>query len=286
MYWGNHRLEFNNGTLVMGVLNVTPDSFSDGGHFFSHENAIAQGEKMAAEGADILDIGGESTRPYSDPVDANEEIRRVVPVIETLAKRVKIPISIDTSKAAVAQSAIAAGAAIINDVCALKHDPHMADVAAEAGVPIILMHMKETPRTMQVDPVYNDLIAEISDFLQQAANRAIEKGISQSKIIIDPGLGFGKTLRNNCHLLRELTAFHSLGYPILVGTSRKRFLRDLIKDMDSSDISPMLESVEVATCASVAAAAMNGAQIVRVHDVAGARITLTIIDAINNGSLA
>ncbi|MBW2367248.1 MAG: dihydropteroate synthase [Deltaproteobacteria bacterium] len=285
MCWGNHRLDFNNRTLVMGVLNVTPDSFSDGGRFFSPEDAIAQGEKMAADGADILDIGGESTRPFSDPVNADEEIHRVVPVIKTLAKRVKIPISIDTTKAATARSAIAAGAAIINDVGALKRDPHIADVAAEAGVPVILMHMKETPRTMQVAPVYDDLITEISDFLQQAADRAVRKGISHSKIIIDPGIGFGKTLTHNCHLLRNLTAFGSMGYPILIGTSRKRFLRDLIKDGDLSDSSPALQSVETATHASVAAAAMNGAHIVRVHDVAGARVTLTIIDAINYGPL-
>jgi dihydropteroate synthase len=202
--WGKHRLVLGKRTCIMGILNVTPDSFSDGGNFFTFNEAVAQGQKLFEEGADILDIGGESTRPFSDAISDEEEIRRVIPVIENLSARIHIPISIDTTKAAVARKAIQAGASIINDVSALRLDPGIADVAAEYDVPVILMHMLGTPKTMQADPVYDDLIKEIKEFLNNAVDYAESKGISKSKIIIDPGIGFGKTVEHNLLLIKHL----------------------------------------------------------------------------------
>ncbi len=280
--WDNHRLSFGKQTRVMGVLNITPDSFSDGGKFFTFENAVAQGQKLVEDGADVLDIGGESTRPFSDAVSAEEEIQRVVPVIEKLAPRVSIPISIDTTKASVARRAIQAGASIINDVSALRLDPEMAGVAAEYGVPVILMHMLETPKTMQVSPAYDDLIAEIKAFLENSINHAEKKGISRSKIIIDPGIGFGKTVEHNLLLIKYLNEFQVLDAPILIGPSRKAFIRNLLKDTAVEEIRPDLAVVESGTQAAVAAAAFNSAHMVRVHNVANTRTTLKIIDAIKN----
>jgi len=201
--WGKHNLELGVNTCIMGILNVTADSFSDGGHYFTVETAVAQGKKLVEDGADILDIGGESTRPFSDAVSAEEEIRRVVPVIEELASCISIPISIDTTKAKVAKRAIQAGAAIINDVGSLWLDSAMADVAAENEVPVVLMHMLGTPKTMQISPVYGDLIGEIRAFLKNAIANAEKRGISRSKVIVDPGIGFGKTVEHN------LTRFNS-----------------------------------------------------------------------------
>jgi dihydropteroate synthase len=282
MTWGNHCLPFGNRTLVMGILNVTPDSFSDGGQFFSHDEALDQGNRLIDEGADILDIGGESTRPYSDPVPAEEEIRRVVPIIEHLAKHISIPISIDTTKAEVARKALDAGASIINDVSALRQDERMAEVAAAAGVPIILMHMKDAPKTMQVDPIYKDVVNDIRDFLNKAVKTAVAAGIDRDKIIIDPGIGFGKTVTHNLQLINRLNEFEELGCPIMVGPSRKFFLRQLIKHEDEKDIPANQPRVETATQAAVSAAVLNGAQFVRVHDVESTRRTVTIIDAIRN----
>ena len=266
----------------MGVLNITPNSFSDGGNFFTFDDAVAQGAKLAADGADILDIGGESTRPFSDPVSAEEEIRRVVPVIEKLAARVSIPISIDTTKAAVARRAIAAGASIINDVSSLRLDRDMADLAAESGVPVILMHMLGTPKTMQVDPEYDDLIGEIKAFLEKSIDHATAKGISKSKIIIDPGVGFGKTKTHNLLLITHLREFKTLGVPVMIGPSRKAFKRNILKDKAHKDIRPDLPEVEIGTQAAVAASILNGADLVRVHNVANTRTTVKIIDAIKN----
>jgi dihydropteroate synthase len=219
--WGKHRLILGKRTCIMGIVNVTPDSFSDGGKFFTLDDAVAQGQKLFEEGADILDIGGESTRPFSDEVSDEEEIRRVIPVIENLAARISIPISIDTTKAGVARRAIQAGASIINDVSALRLDHGIADVAAEYDVPVILMHMLGTPKTMQTDPVYDDLIKEIKEFLKNAMDYAESKGISKSKIIIDPGIGFGKTVEHNLLLIKHLHEFKTLDVPILIGLSRK-----------------------------------------------------------------
>lgn len=278
--WGSHRLELGKQTRVMGVVNITPDSFSDGGKFFDTDAAVAQGLKLAEDGADILDIGGESTRPFSEPVSAEDETRRVVPVIDALANRVSIPISIDTTKAAVARRALDAGASIVNDISALRMDPQLAEVTAGANVPLIVMHMLGTPKTMQVEPEYDDVVEDIKSFLFDAIDRAVENGIGRDRIIIDPGIGFGKTIEHNLLLIQNLKAFDELQAPILIGPSRKAFIRYLLKDKDSSDIRPDLPVVETGTQAAVSAAGLTGAHIVRVHDVAGTVATLRIIDAI------
>lgn len=280
--WGRHRLELGAKTAVMGVVNVTPDSFSDGGHFFSADTAVAHGRKLAEDGADILDIGGESTRPFSEPVTVKEELQRVMPVIESLTDQVSIPISIDTTKAEVARRALDAGAAIINDIGALRLDPELGAVASEYGVPIILMHMLGTPKTMQVTPEYGDLIGEIRTFLEQAVERAESAGIPREMIIVDPGIGFGKTFDHNLYLLQQLGHFQDMGAPILVGPSRKAFIRHLLKEDGESDLSPLLPQVEIGTQAAVAASILNGAHIVRVHDVGNTQATANIIDAIVN----
>ncbi len=266
----------------MGVVNVTPDSFSDGGKFFARDAAVAQGQKLAADGADILDIGGESTRPFSDPVSADAEIERVIPVIEKLADQLTIPISIDTMKAEVARRAIDAGASMINDVSALRFDPAMGEVARQFETPVVLMHMLGSPKTMQDSPAYDNLIADISDFLKDAIERAQKQGISKSKLIVDPGIGFGKTVSHNLFLIRHLSAFAALEVPILIGPSRKAFIRKLLKDEQNNDIPPDLPIVETGTQAAVAAAVLCGAHIVRVHDAANTRATIRILDAIRS----
>jgi dihydropteroate synthase len=278
--WGNHRLELGTKTSIMGVVNVTPDSFSDGGHFYETDAAIAQGLALAQEGADILDIGGESTRPFSESVPAAVEMERVIPVIRGLAEQLDIPISIDTTKSEVAEKALAAGASIINDVGALRMDPEMGSVAARYGVPVILMHMKGTPKTMQVSPVYDDLMGEISRFLEEAIQRATDSGVDRDKIIIDPGIGFGKTLDHNLSILANLRAFEALDAPILVGSSRKAFIRKLLKKEEGQELPVDHPDVETGTQSSVAAAILNGAHIVRVHHVSNTCSTARIADAI------
>ncbi len=280
--WDKYSLDLGKRTCIMGVLNVTPDSFSDGGKFFTFDDAVVQGYKLFEDGADILDIGGESTRPFSDPVSEEEEILRVVPLIERLSKHISIPISIDTTKAGVAEQAIKAGASIINDISSLRFDPKMADVAVDYGVPVILMHMLGNPKTMQIEPEYDDLITEIKSFLEDAIDRAENRGISRSKIIIDPGIGFGKTFGHNLLLIQRLQELKTLNAPILIGTSRKAFIRNILKDKTDKDINPDSAIVETGTQASVAAAVLNGAHIVRVHDVVNTRVTLKIIDAVKN----
>jgi dihydropteroate synthase len=275
LQWSNHLLDLRRKTHVMGVLNVTPDSFSDGGLFFEAERAVEQGLSLAAQGADMIDVGGESTRPYSRRISDSEEMDRVIPVIQTLAREVNIPISIDTYKGAVAREAIRAGASMINDISALRFDPQMPSVAAAAGVPLICMHMKGTPETMQVAPSYSDLIREISDFLDDAVKRAVAGGVQEELIIVDPGIGFGKGLEDNLTLIRELSRFASLGRPILLGTSNKSFIgRILGKELHERDLGTM---------ATVAAGALNGAHIVRVHKVREAVETVKIIDAVKWG---
>ena len=278
--WSDRTLELGKRTCIMGVVNVTPDSFSDGGKFFDTEVAIAQGEKLAADGADILDVGGESTRPFSDPVSVDEEIRRVVPVIEQLAQRVSIPISIDTTKAEVARQALEAGAAIINDVAALRFDPGLAALAAEFDTPLILMHMLGEPKSMQVAPRYDNLVEDICSFLEDAVARAVKLGVSRSKIIVDPGIGFGKTVTHNLLLLKHVQAFSSLDLPVLIGASRKAFIRKILRQTQEEDIRPDLPIVEIGTQAAVAAAVLYGAHIVRVHDVANTVATVKILDAL------
>jgi dihydropteroate synthase len=278
--WGRHVLELGRRTCIMGVLNVTSDSFSDGGRFLDPGLAVAQGERLAAEGADIIDIGGESTRPFAEPVPVEEEIRRVVPVVAALAARIRVPISVDTSKAVVARRALEAGAVMINDVAALRFDPDLAKVAAEFGVPVILMHMRGEPRTMQVAPHYNELVADIREFLEGAAAGAERQGIPRTRLVVDPGIGFGKTLEHNLQLIRRLPEFAGLDLPILVGPSRKAFIRRLVKPDGEKDISPTLPVVETGTQAAVAAAVLNGAHIVRVHDVGNTLATVKVVDAI------
>ncbi len=278
--WGEHSLVFGKQTRIMGILNITPDSFSDGGKFFAFDKAVAQGQKLYQDGADILDVGGESTRPFSDQVPVEEEIRRVVPVIEKLASRVSIPISIDTTKTEVARRALEAGASMINDVSALRLDEDLAALAAEYDVPVILMHMLGTPKTMQIEPAYDDLISEIKTFLEKAIDRAVKRGIAKSKIIIDPGIGFGKTRAHNLSLIGHLGQFKTLDVPIMIGPSRKAFLRNILKDKNLEDIQSDLPVVETGTQAAVAVSALNGAHIIRVHNVANTRATLKIIDAI------
>ena len=282
LHWGSHRLELGLRTLVMGVVNVTPDSFSDGGEFLSKDRAVAHGKKLAGEGADIVDIGGESTRPFSEGVSLKEELSRVIPVIEILAGSLSIPISIDTTKSEVARQALKAGASIINDISALRSDPQMTAVAAEAAVPVIVMHMLGAPKTMQVSPDYGDVVIDCCDFLQQRVEDAVAQGLDRGKLIVDPGIGFGKTFGHNLTLLRRLSEFQHLDLPILVGTSRKAFIRDLLKAANGSPARPQDPVVEIGSQATVCAAAMNGAHIVRVHDVGAARAAVKVVDAIIN----
>jgi dihydropteroate synthase len=259
----------------MGVLNVTPDSFSDGNRYFQKDVAISHGIAMARDGADIIDVGGESTRPYSRRLHAQEEADRVIPVIEALHKEIDVPISIDTYKSDVAKAALRAGASMINDISALRFDPEMGNVAAKAGVPVVLMHMKGTPESMQDRPAYRDLLSEILDFLENAKERAMDAGIRPELVMLDPGIGFGKTFDDNLTIIRELSRLQKLRSPILVGTSNKAFIgRILDKEPDQRD---------VGTMATVAAAALNGAHILRVHEVRKAVETLKIIDAIRRG---
>lgn len=258
----------------MGILNVTPDSFSDGGLFFDRQDAVAHGMALEQAGADIIDIGGESSRPFSEPVLAEEEIRRVVPVIEELADRVSVPISIDTTKAEVAKRALEAGAVIVNDIGALRLDPDLGGLVADRGVPIVLMHMLGTPKTMQNDPHYDDVVTEVKDFLANAIARAEAAGIDRKKTVIDPGIGFGKTVNHNLRLIEGLGALQALDVPILIGPSRKSFIQKLLGPDD--------ERREIGTQAAVTAAALNGVHIVRVHDVERTRGTLKLVDAIMN----
>jgi dihydropteroate synthase len=269
-------------TLVMGVVNITPDSFSDGGDFLASDRAIAQGEKLVRDGAHIIDIGGESTRPFSEGVSIDEELRRVIPVIESLAGRISVPISIDTTKSEVARKALQAGASILNDISALRNDPEMVRVAAEFAVPVIVMHMLGSPKTMQVSPTYDDVVTDCAEFLQQCVQQAVAHGLDRSQLIVDPGIGFGKTFGHNLTLLQRLSEFQRLDLPILVGTSRKAFIRDLLKRDSDQAPHPQDPIVETGSLATVSAAAMNGAHIVRVHDVANTCAALKIVDAIVN----
>ncbi|MCS7197334.1 MAG: dihydropteroate synthase [Candidatus Bipolaricaulota bacterium] len=262
-------------TLVMGILNVTPDSFSDGGRFFSFESALERARQLIREGADIIDIGGESTRPGAEPVPEAEELRRVIPVICAIRKESAVPISIDTYKARVAEAALEAGANIINDISALRFDPQMVKIVAQARVPVVLMHMQGEPRTMQQNPTYVDVVREIKEFL--AERIAFARAHNIEKIIIDPGIGFGKAVAHNIEILRRLGELKELGYPILIGTSRKSFIGKLGGTEENP--LPVHERLE-GTIASNVIAVLNGAQIVRVHDVAAMKKALTIVDAV------
>lgn len=273
--WGNRSLRFEEKTVIMGVLNVTPDSFSDGGHYFSKENAVNQALALEAEGADIIDVGGESTRPYAEKVSLEQELERVIPVIEGIRDAVKVPISIDTYKAKVARKALDAGASIINDISALRFDPEMVSVAAEAGVPLILMHMKGTPGDMQNNPVYNGLMGEITDFFKERIEKAERGGIARDMLILDPGIGFGKSFDHNLEIIRDLEELSILDRPLLLGSSRKAFIGNIL------DNEP--EERDTGTMATLSAGILNGAHIVRVHNVKMARETVKVVDSIMAG---
>jgi dihydropteroate synthase len=260
----------------MGIVNVTPDSFSGDGLGADVGAAVERGLRMVEEGADILDIGGESTRPGSEAVPIEHELRRVIPVIEGIARRSSAPISIDTYKARVAREALAAGACIVNDITGLRGDAEMPEVARQAGAAVIVMHMQGTPRTMQDNPHYDDVIGEISAFLKQQADAALAAGIARDQIVVDPGIGFGKNLEHNLEILRRLADFKALGYPVLVGPSRKGFIGAILDLSASWRIDQRLEG----TAAAVALAIANGADIVRVHDVAQMVRVARVADAI------
>jgi dihydropteroate synthase len=259
----------------MGVLNLTPDSFYDGGRRNDPDRAIADGIAMAAAGADIVDIGGESTRPGAAPVSVADELERVLPVIKGMRRTVEVPISIDTYKSAVARAALSAGADIVNDISALRFDTDMAGLVARERVPIVLMHMQGTPRTMQAAPQYDDVVRDVAAFLQQQVEFAVHSGVPRRQIIIDPGIGFGKTLQHNLTLLRRLGDFLHLGAALLVGASRKRFIGTIL-DLEAD------ERLEGSLAVAVAAA-MAGANIVRVHDVKETWRALRMADAIRFG---
>lgn len=257
-------------THIMGILNVTPDSFSDGGRFFDYERAVERGVELANQGADFLDIGGESTRPGSEAVSEEEEMRRVVPVIERLSSVVSIPLSIDTTKSGVARAAISAGACIVNDVSGMTYDPDMLQTACDGKATVVLMHMLGTPKTMQQKPVYRDVVSDVCQFLEKQSALARRRGIEQ--IIVDPGLGFGKELHHNIELMKRLSEFSRLGYPVLVGPSRKSFIGKIL------DL-PVDQRLE-GTAAAVTACILRGAQIVRVHDVREMKRVAIVADAL------
>ncbi len=264
-------LDYSEHPLIMGILNCTPDSFYDGGKYPDTESLVAHGMNLVAAGADIIDIGGASSRPGADDISAEEEIRRVVPVIENITKNCTVPISIDTMKAKVARAAVAAGASIINDISALYHDPAMARVAAETHSPVILMHMKGTPQTMQKSPNYTDVVDEIALFLSNAASHALQAGIARDRIILDPGIGFGKTVQQNYTLLRNTPVFKSLGFPLLIGVSNK----SLIGAVLNTPVHKRTAGTMVLNALSLC----GGADIIRTHDVQAAQDTIALVDA-------
>jgi len=264
-------------TLVMGVLNVTPDSFSDGGRFASREAAVAHAVEMAAAGADLIDVGGESTRPGSQPVPADEQARRVVPVIEAIGSRVPtVVVSIDTTRATVAEAALDAGATLVNDISAGRDDPGMLPMVAQRGAPIVLMHMQGTPATMQDNPTYADVTAETIGFLRDRIAAAEAAGIAKERILVDPGIGFGKSMNHNLELLRRQGELLALGRPVVIGTSRKGFIGRITNEPEPS-------RRLFGTAASVAWSVANGAAVVRVHDVGPMAQVVRMIEAIRSG---
>jgi dihydropteroate synthase len=271
---GRYKLNLGARTHIMGVLNVTPDSFSDGGLYADREEAIRRAIEMESQGADIIDVGGESARPGAKAVSGREECGRVIPVIKALAKRIKAPISIDTSKFSVARRALDCGAVIVNDISGLKKEPKIAGLVRQYKAAAVLMHMKGTPRTMQKNPVYKSLICEIAEDLRHSISIAKDAGIPDTNIVIDPGIGFGKTVEHNLKILKRLREFRSLGYPVMVGTSRKSFIGKVLGAKTHERL--------FGAAASVAVAIQNGADIVRVHDVDQTRQVARFTDAILN----
>lgn len=273
LIWNNFSLDFSQKTYIMGILNVTPDSFSDGGLFLDKSAAIKQAIRLAEDGADIIDIGGESTRPGSEPVPVEEELRRTIPVIEAIAKEILIPISIDTYKAEVARKALDAGASLVNDISGLRYDPDMANVIAAYNVPVVLMHIKGKPRDMQTNPSYEALIPEILDYLRISIRLALDAGIPEDMIIVDPGIGFGKTFEQNLTIINNIRKLTLLEKPVLIGVSRKAFIGKILGDVPPND---RIEG----TAAAVAISIMNGANIIRVHDVKDMVKVAKVADAI------
>ncbi|MFA5847221.1 MAG: dihydropteroate synthase [Thermodesulfovibrionales bacterium] len=276
--WSNFSLDFSKRTYIMGILNVTPDSFSEGGQYFDKSLAIKRAYEMVEEGADIIDIGGESTRPGSEPVPLEEELRRTIPVIEAIVKNIKVPISIDTYKADVAKRALDAGASMVNDISGMRFDPEMPKVVSQYKVPVVIMHIKGNPKTMQKEPVYEALIPEIMDYLRMSIRLAVKFGIDEDKIVIDPGIGFGKTFDHNLEIIKNLHEFTLLEKPLLIGPSRKAFLGKILNDAPASE---RLEG----TAAAVAISILNGADIVRVHDVKEMKKVALVADAVKRGSI-
>lgn len=270
-----HNFEFNflKKTYIMGIINVTPDSFFDGGKYFNFQKAVDHAFRLIDEGADILDIGGESTRPGAEPVSIDEELRRVIPVIEAISKRISIPISIDTYKARVAEEAIKAGATIINDISGLRFDPAMSAIASKYKVPVIVMHIKGTPKDMQKNPYYEALIPEIIEYLRDSVIIAKQAGVDENMIIIDPGIGFGKLPEHNLTIIKNLREFSNLGKPLLIGVSRKSFIGKVLNES-------LPEKRLEGTASAVAISVINGANIVRVHDVGFMAKVVKMADAI------
>lgn len=275
---GENELNWTKKTIIMGVLNVTPDSFSDGGKYLSAESAQRQVELLLQDGAHIIDIGGESTRPFAHPVSLHEELKRVIPVIKAIRSITQVPISVDTTKAEVARQAIEQGADIINDISALRMDPEMVNIVSKAKVPVVIMHMKGTPQTMQKAPYYQDVIKEIDDFFEERIEFCRGKGIKRDRIILDPGIGFGKRYQDNLDIINGLSTFARHGLPVLVGPSRKAFLGEI-----TGEDNP--EKRDIATSGAVVACAINGASMVRVHNIAAVADALKVIDALKQQKL-
>jgi dihydropteroate synthase len=278
-------------TLVMGVLNVTPDSFSDGGNFFLQEKAVQHALQMERNGADLIDVGAESTRPGSLGINAEEEWSRLAPVLAALRTRLKIPISVDTRKSEIAAKAIESGAELINDVSGLKHDPRIAEISARARVPLILMHMRGEPQTMQQKPFARDTLKDVAHGLRASLSIARKAGVANSQIVLDPGIGFGKSYAQNYELLAELPQLAKLGFPLLVGTSRKGFISKTLAQDNTPTPSPRPAGIAAeikiwGTAATVTASILHGAHIVRVHDVAEMASVARIADCILNPTLA
>ena len=277
---GNKNFKLDKKTIIMGILNVTPNSFSDGGKFFSLDDAIKHAIKMEKDGADIIDIGGESTRPRSKSISLNEEMNRIIPVVEDLVIKLKIPISVDTYKSEIAKKTLDLGISMINDITALRGDKNLAKVVSDYDIPICLMHMKGEPNNMQVNPTYNDVVKEIHDFLRERADFALSSGINKDKILIDPGLGFGKRtgkgIEDNCEIINRLSELKDLGFPIMMGASRKTFIGNITGGERPLPVTNRLEGSLATACIAV----VNGANIVRVHDVIETRRCIDIVDRI------
>jgi dihydropteroate synthase len=277
--WKTHSFDFSKKTFIMGILNVTPDSFSDGGLFVDKSRAVDRALEMIDEGADFIDIGGESTRPGSSPVPLDTELRRTIPVIEEIAGKITVPISIDTYKSDVAKGAIEAGASMVNDISGLGFDAKMPEVISSYQVPVVIMHMKGTPKNMQVSPTYEALMPEIMDYFRMRISHAKKNGIREDMIIIDPGIGFGKSFDHNLEIINNLDTLTLLEKPVLIGPSRKAFLG---KILDDAPLDLRLEG----TAASVAVSILKGANIVRVHDVREMSRVANVVDAIKRESVS